>query len=395
MTTQLKRICFRLSAVFAVLAIFSTLFIPARAEFVDYNDYVYKVEVVGDQDLVYVKIPADMSSVRVYDRNDNYSTLYLEYGQSHVIPFKPGIDYRIEVSIFGNRHAGNGLDLSLIPPGTRIVSGLGFTFDSAVPPEDLAGMSVALPRVFYHYYEPDNQNYVHADTILLDSSNTSWSENIAFCVDTYTVQNIDNANRLSIAYFWQPVEWIADPVPTGITITDTTLVFTISSLLRQQQMTGKTNALLKEVELQLAEQGKTLDDIRNQNDTIIDQNDQIINGQVKPEAPDGSDRVDDLDDSEAGLRGDAQDGLDTGIEITQNALQIILQYATAFACVGWIFECFSTLPLFTALLFVSMALGIFGFVANIVQEVGAASREAKRRDQKHQNRKIIRQSRRK
>ena len=373
MITKFKKICFRLSAVFAVLAVFSTLFVPARAEFVDYNDYVYKVEVVGDQDLVYVKIPADMSSVRVYDRNDDYSTLYLEYGQSHVIPFKPGIDYRIEVSIFGNRHSGNGLDLSLIPPGTRIVSGMGFDFDANVPLEDLAGMTIAKPRIFYHYYEPDNSKYIYADTVLLESSDNNGWDNISFVCDTYTVQNIDNANRLSIAYFWQPVEWLANPVPTGITITDTTLVFTISSLLRQQQITGKTNALLKEVELQLAEQGKTLDDIRDQNDTIIDQNDQIINGQVKPETPDGADRFDDLDDTEAGLRDDAQDGLDTGIEITQNALQIVLQYASAFACAGWIFECFSTLPIFTALLFVSMALGVFGLVVNLAHDVGRAS----------------------
>ena len=370
---KFKKISFRLSALFAVLAVCSTLFVPARAELIDYNDYVYKVEVVGDQVLVYVKIPADMAWIRVYDRYDSYNEIYRDYGVSHDIPFVPGESYRIEVGIFGYRYGNVGLDLSLIPPGTRIVSGMGFNFDGDVPSEDWGGMTIAKPRVYYHYYEKDSQDVLYSDNYLLDSSDENGYLNIDFVYDTHEVQSIDNAQRLTITYFWQPIEWIADPVPTGITVSDTTLVFTISSLLRHQQLTGKTNELLKEVELQLAEQGKTLDDIRDQNDIIIDQNDQIINGEVTPEAPDGADRFDDLDDVEAGLRDDAQDGLDTGIEITQNALQIILQYASAFACAGWIFECFSTLPIFTALLFVSMALGVFGLVVNLAHDVGRAS----------------------
>lgn len=262
--------------VLVLVLLSSVLIVPARAELIDYNDYVYKVEVVGDQNLVYVKIPADMALVRVYDRDNNYTSVYYQYGQTHDIPFEPGRDYRIEVNVFGSRYSDdNGLDLSLIPPGTKIVSGLGFTFDGNVPAEDWGGMTVAQPRVFYHYYEKGNSNYIDGSSVLLDSSNTSWVENIAYCSDTHIVKNLDNMYRLCIAYFWQPVEWIAEPLPTGITITDTTLVFTISSLLRQQQLSGKTNALLKEVEAQLAEQGKTLDDIRDQMEDVNDKLDEL------------------------------------------------------------------------------------------------------------------------
>lgn len=264
----------------SVVAIFSLVFfVPVLAAPIDYNDYVYKVEVVGDQDLVYVKIPAEMAFVRIYDRENNYRTVYLDYGQTHDIPFEPGIDYRVEVNLFGYRQDEDiGLDLSLIPPGTKIVSGMGFNFDGDVPSKDWAGMTIPQPRVFYHYYEMGNSKYIEYDSVVLASSDTSWADNIAFCCDTYEVKNVDNAYRLTIAYFWQPVEWVSDPLPTGITVTDTTLVFTISSLLRQQQMTGKTNELLKEVERQLADQGKTLDDIRDQMGETNEKLDDIITG---------------------------------------------------------------------------------------------------------------------
>lgn len=115
-------------------------------------------------------------------------------------------------------------------------------------------------------------------------------------------------------------------------------------------------------------------EIIDKNDEIIDQNDQIINGTVAPDSPDGSDRIDDLDDSEAGLRDDAQDGLNEGMNVVNNALIYIKQYTNAFHCVGAIFSSFAGIPIFTALLYISLALGIFGLLVNLANDVNRATK---------------------
>lgn len=363
---KLQKICFRLSAVFAVLAVCSTLFVPARAALIDYNDYITNVSVDGDNDLVTITIPADMAYFRITKKNAVGEYKYAGDGfGSFDYKFETDVDYRIWYNPFSYIGDGlHGLDLTDIPIGTEITTRFGFNVDSWY----MTDTPLLLCR--YYYYEYKETPFLKQQIHKIGNS-AEWDN----LTDTYTTIDVKGANMLALTFEAQGFNFPSEyPAPLGVIAYDTVMTLKISSLLRLQQATGKTNQILKQVELQLAEQGKTLDDIRDQNDTIIDQNDQIINGQVKPETPDGADRFDDLDDTEAGLRDDSQAGLDTGIEITKNALQIIMQYATAFACAGWIFECFSTLPIFTALLFVSMALGVFGLVVNLAHDVDRAHR---------------------
>lgn len=365
MITKFKKICFRLSAVFAVLAVFSTLFVPARAEMIDYNDYVTDVQVDGENDLVTVRIPSSMAVFRIFEITDDDEYVLVAEGNGPVsYKFKDDIGYRVTVYPFGFRNGYNGLLLKYIPAGTVLYSGFGFDYTGAWRMTSTPELKV---RYYYLQEGSAKENLVQAHSL---GNSADWD----FFVDSYTVESVDSTDLLCIEFFGDKFAFQGSNIK-GVYAQDTLMVFSISSLLRQQQLTGKTNELLKEVELQLAEQGKTLDDIR-------DQVDDFINGEVTPEAPIGADRFDDLDDTEAGLRGEAQDGLDTGLEIVQNALDIVLQYATAFACAGWIFECFSTLPIFTALLFVSLALGVFGFVVNLAQEVGRYSARKSRSGKK-------------
>lgn len=369
MKLKLQKICYRLSAVFAVLAVFSLFFIPARAEMIDYNDYVTDVEVDGENDLVTVRIPAEMSYVYIFkkvfeDGEPKWVSVKEGYGGKLSYKFENLVEYRVTVYPLGYRSGDHGLLLKYIPVGTTIYSGFGF---------DMYGYwgatNTPTIKVNYYYLTEGSPKYSYVKT-----NNLGRSEDWPFFIDSYTIESVDNTDLLNIEFFGSGF-YFEDQELTNVIVEDTLMVFSISSLIRQQQLTGKTNELLKEVELQLAEQGKTLDDIRGQLDDFI-------NGEVTPEAPEGADRFDDLDDTEAGLRGDAQDGLDTGLEIVQNALDIVLQYATAFACAGWIFECFSTLPIFTALLFVSLALGVFGYVVNLVQDVGRYSARRSRSGKK-------------
>lgn len=133
------------------------------------------------------------------------------------------------------------------------------------------------------------------------------------------------------------------------------------------------------IESSLREQGKTLDEVLQQqqqtNDQLGDLNDKqdqtndkldgIINDKVDPSAPAGGDVVGDLDDVESGIRDDAQSGLDQGLDVQQSALEILAQYWSAFACVGWIFNMFADLPFFSGLLYVSFALGITGAILGL------------------------------
>lgn len=327
---------------------------------VDYNDLITDVVVDGDNDLVTIVLPLDMVMLEGVDA---YGKIIGWCTADHTLPgiIKADFYYIYRISFFNFRLLAED-----IPNDTQYTISCE-VFDNGGPSTECYAVEASSRESYWD--ESGNRLYYEVNQPMLSNQNM-----IGVHSFSGTINKPAGTHALELQqYFWglytMPVE-----SRVFLRVDSFILTFSINSLLRLQQTTGKTNKILTEVKNQLAEQGKTLDDIRDQNDIIIDQNDQIINGEVTPEAPEGSDRFDDLDDTEAGLRDDAQEGLETGIEITQNALQIILQYATAFACAGWIFERFSTLPIFTALLFVSMALGVFGLVVNLANDVGRASR---------------------
>lgn len=101
--------------------------------------------------------------------------------------------------------------------------------------------------------------------------------------------------------------------------------------------------------------------------------DQIINGEPDPVAPEGSDAVEDLNGVENQLKNDSQQGLDEGLGFLQNALGIITQYGSAFLCVIALFRPFAELPLFSALLIISLGLSVCAIVLNIGLDVGRKS----------------------
>lgn len=362
MKFKLQKWCIRFSSVFAVLAVLVLVTVPALAAPIDYNDYVTDIRVDGNNDIVTVTIPADMAQVFIYDMDGN--EVYRGVGSVHDFVFGEDESYSLQVWPFGYPFTNDtGFELLHIPNGTKITSGFGYVLD-ATPTEYL------FPDVYVRYFFVPTDNY---DGFVLDdiADYTAISH-------TYTVDAPEDATILNVGY----EVWYVSPkdIPVAsVYIQDTKMVFTISSLLRQQQATGKTNAILKEVEKQLAEQGKTLDDIKQQQQDTNDKLDGIINGDVKPESPDGSDRFDDLEDLESGLLDDSQSGMEQGEQITQNALEVVLQYATAFACAGWIFERFTSIPIFTALLTVSLALGLYAFIVNLAQDISSASARAERK----------------
>lgn len=251
----------RILALMSVVVLLSAvLIVPALAAPIDYNDYVTKVEVDGENDLVTVTIPAEMAFVIVFDENNN--EYYRGMGKIHDFVMAEEVEYYIEVCPFGYPWGadGVGLDLSQIPVGTQIASGFGFVTD---PYGQVTGISYG--SVSYYYFP--TAYYTATQPDMVDER---------FFTDVHIVESVDNAEILRIHYLVN-YETVSSPV-ASIYVEDTKMVFSISSLLRQQQATGKTNALLKEVESQLVEQGKTLDDIKQQQQQTNDKLDDIING---------------------------------------------------------------------------------------------------------------------
>lgn len=358
----------RLLAFFSVVAMLSiVLILPARAVLVDYNDYVTNVQVDGDNDIVTVRIPADLAFVRVFNAATN-KEIYRGYGLSHSIPFEKDVSYQVRINIFGYPYSTDyGLDLSYIPVGTEITSGFGFLFNG-----DWGVMSSPYPVVNYCYYDSSSNVELDIDTKVLTDLQSQWDS----FTDTYVVQSVPNASRLGIFYHLTPCEWFSDSptdlAPVGITVNDTVMTFSISSLLRQQQLTGKTNDLLKEVESQLAAQGKTLDDIKASQDETNEKLDDIINGEVSGETPSGGDVVGDLESAEDQLMDSVGGGSDEFDDTILSAWDTLYSYSQSFLAFGVLFELFADIPFFHALASIALALGTFAFLINLSSSAGRA-----------------------
>ncbi len=341
------------------------LLVPAHAESINYNDYVSSVSVDGLNELVTVTIPKEMAQIQVFSIDGNKYTLvasgteYVEYN------FSPYGEYRVTVWPFGSRHTNNnGLDLSYIPAGTEITSGFGFDFLN-VP--NFVGDGFLY--VDYLYFPYDSVNYLARDT-----HDYLYSENNISFRDTYTLRSVDSAKLLNVEWYYDGF-YFFDESPTGVHVNDTVLTFSISSLIRQQQLTGETNELLDEVSSQLEEQGKKLDD--------------IINYTPSGSAPDGSEDFSELHNQEDQLLGDVQNYLDSGLTYFENASGIVIKFGEAFQAWKLLTSPVFRLPFANDILTVSVSLGLIGTIVGLVS---VASSSVHRRDRKTERKQAKRES---
>ncbi len=324
--------------------------LPASAAGIDYNDYVSEVVVDGDNDLVTVRIPASLAYMRIYDYTDK-TEIYEGFGANHSVDLIADHEYGFQLFPLGYPWSvDGGLDLDLIPDGTLTT----IDFDMFLGVTDQLPMNAT----FYTIYRDSGGSSVNSSYVDYEFSGaTTFSGTISDSSSSAAIVQYEN-----VVFFQVPF----DESGTFI-IHDTVLTMSISSLLRQQQITGKTNKLLDKVNKQLEANGQKLD--------------QIINDQVDPEAPVGSDIVGDIDDAEGQIRDEAQSGLDQGVEVQQSALDLIIQYASGFAVVGWIFNLFADIPFFSGLLYVSFALGIVSAILGLgLSVVNAGDARVRRND---------------
>lgn len=356
---MIKRILVIASCVALLVCSFA---LPASATALDYNDYITNIQVDGDNDIVTVTIPLQGNTQ--YALYENSNLIGNIFGNEIVGQFKYGNSYNLYIM----PTPFDSVLLSNIPSGTTV------SYDYYIT-ENYPAYNTPIVLFKVYYYMADGSTIIKSYE--LNRSPFEWAFPIESTLDipdgavSFSTEvgflNFSPANDKDVIYV------------ATFGLKSYTLTMTISSLYRLQQQTGQTNVILKEVEKQLADQGKTLDEVLQQqqqtNDQLGDLNDKqdqtnekldgIINDKVDSTPPSGGGAVGDLDDAEGQIRDDAQSGLDQGLDVQQSALQILTQYWSAFACVGWIFNLFADLPFFSGLLYVSFALGITGAILGL------------------------------
>lgn len=372
---MIKRILVIASCVALLVCSFA---LPASAAVLDYNDYITNIQVDGDNDIVTVTIPLQGNTQ--YALYENSNLIGNIFGNEIVGQFKYGNSYNLYIM----PTPFDSVLLSNIPSGTTV------SYDYYIT-ENYPAYNTPIVLFKVYYYMADGSTIIKSYE--LNRSPFEWAFPIESTLDipdgavSFSTEvgflNFSPANDKDVIYV------------ATFGLKSYTLTMTISSLYRLQQQTGQTNVILKEVEKQLADQGKTLDEVLGAQKDTNEKLDSIINGTVDPSPPAGGDSIGDLDDLEGGLRDDSQAGLDQGLAIQQSTLGIFLQYATAFAAAGDIFGVFAGIPFFSFLLYVSVALGVFGLLLNLGVDVSLAVSHAAKRDRQATNRRIIRQSRRK
>lgn len=361
MKYKVKQYILRAAPLILVCCMFVFALSPsASAEPLNYRDFETNVTVDGSNDIVHVSFPVDTTFFEIWNgdeliKSSSGSSFSFDPLTTHV--------YYLHLSL-----VNDGISLDNIPSGATISYTLNF---------EGWGTQMETPRIWKGLYFYDSN---HVQSYVGEYVDLSYD---LFPQATYTYSYILPSTNNS---YFKPGLAVYGLVardsysgPYNISVLSISIDFTISSLYRLQEQTGETNELLDEVNRQLAEQGKTMEDVLDQQTQTNDKLDDIINGEVNPDAPDGADKVGDLDDAEGQLRDEAQIGLDQGVEIQQSVLQILEEYANGFAVFSWIFGLFAKLPFFSGLLYVSVALGTVSALLNLGLSAQSASHRSQRR----------------
>ena len=345
--------------------------VPASAEEINYRDYEGNVKVDGDNDIVTVDLPTywftgliampDGAGLQPWNGHSFSCTIGDDTNKLNIYLAPFGT----EIGAYDRDYTGRYLSMDNIPSDAEFYLQFGVTTSS---PNSFSVSSIQ-ERVY-------SVNASHAS---LYSMNTyPGGEPGSFAVST-VFDAVDSQG-------WFP-EYIMYLQSGGTTFAGTTISFvvynfrlevSISSLYRLQEETGRTNDLLTEVNKQLAEQGKTMDEIVNQQQQTNDKIDDIINYQPEVNTPEGGEVVGDLEDIEDSVMEDVNDGFSQAEDIQLSVFEILAQYVTAFGAVSYIFDLFAFMPFIRALLTISLGLGIVATLLNIGLSVSTGAERASR-----------------
>jgi len=233
--------------------------LPASAAVLDYNDYITNIQVDGDNDLVSVSFPIDGALFRLEDATT--STRYDYQGTSFTHYFDTTHRYRL----FLYPIYPHSIDYSNIPNDTQTTIHLTTSANGMYV--DVGRLNV---RCWFNMYGDH-----YSDGVLFSAPEF---------FDLYYSFNFTKPSGATSGNFYYDFDPLyvsnvnGDSQEFTITLKSFEMTFSISSLYRLQQQSGKTNVILKEVEKQLADQGKTLDEVLQQQQQTNDKLDGIQGG---------------------------------------------------------------------------------------------------------------------
>lgn len=362
-----------LTYIFIFSLVVACMVIPALAtdvngnEFFDPKDYAY-IDYVEDHTVTYdVTVPDNWYRTGVFEapewsRNLGHfngsrfsfetvdwgiSLLMHPLGDNASVGFFPGDQIK-------NAHI---IDITYIPKNTWFQSGYRIGID-AVGLDDVGSKDWVIL-----YFVDENGVVVHRHEVVTQQELQTGSNGESYIWFSYHA-NMGDMNIPDSAVGLVPIYTVKNlTVGTEKTVTVEYSPFTFWFSMSALQWEAQENARLQ----------NTMNDIQAKMD-------EIVNGEPDPVAPNGSGAVDDLNGAEEQLKNESQQGLDDGIGFLQNALSLINQYGPAFLCVISLFRPFAQLPLFSALLTISLGLSVCAIVLNIGLEVGrfSASKDARK-----------------
>lgn len=255
--SQLKNNIQRIIVMVVVVALLACFLVfPASAVGVDYNDLITNITVDGDKDLVTISVPFDNVWISCYFHDTGSEVNYP--GNMFSQQLQGLSTYTFTITAFMS-HALNVVD---IPNGTLVTFDISQTISDVTPYNTPAWSSKVT------YFDCD---YDPVHIVTTDYGKESILEELSF------EMTIDKAeDDLEMAKF---ALICSDFLPWydcffDLFVESIHLTFSISSLYRLQQQTGKTNEILSAVEKKLEENGQKLDDIVN---GTPEQNEQIDN----------------------------------------------------------------------------------------------------------------------
>lgn len=225
----------KLVVLLTVIAILVCVALPCFAAEIDFNDYIINSSVSGDDTIVDVSIPVDVFHQiqwRLWNRtNGSWPLLVEAFGTSFTHSYSQSLDYALTVQPFGT----DVLDVRDIPDGTVLtfsysVSGVAYSGDTGLP-----------ARIGMSYYDANGRSlgYVNGSfqtgQFLEDNAVSFTLDKPNGCVSIKPALTFDSFNPIGNQTY-------------TLTLTSVSFRFSIDSLLKLQQETGRTNKILSQIE---------------------------------------------------------------------------------------------------------------------------------------------------
>lgn len=313
-------------------------------EVFDYTEYIESFVYDGANKIVTVSFPREFNAVQVHDPNGN-------------IALPAGV-YNGYVSCSAERHGaalynapGSWMTQKVmlcdnIPDGALALSSGSVSLDNV---GDHSQVRVIISAGI-HYYD-EHVNAISSDTPNVDKVTLTDDQYTATWSNSVPINKPKNAKYCSF-HIRVECRYYSGETDRGnvrFAFNVSKLQMSISAMQELQEETGKTNELLE----------------------------QIANGNVTPETPEGSGSVGDLDDLEGGLKDDTSAGRDEANQIIDDSFEPILGNSAGFLFWASVIDPLVSVGWLRGLLTVSLALGIFGFLANIVMIAGRHGRDGR------------------